>query len=102
MFQKHKHSIISLGKYERRGLDLHSIKALTFGTLSFDRITAANDVSSRKAQFAQSQWCYSKSFDTACPLGPALVHVSKIQQEMGKVAIEGQLDGEVVQKSALE
>jgi 2-keto-4-pentenoate hydratase/2-oxohepta-3-ene-1,7-dioic acid hydratase in catechol pathway len=66
-----------------------------------DRITAANDVSSRQAQFAQSQWCYSKSFDTACPLGPALVHASQIES-MGKVAIEGQLDGEVVQKCALE
>ena len=31
--------------------------------------TAANDVSCRKAQFDQSQWCYSKSFDGACPLG---------------------------------
>jgi 2-keto-4-pentenoate hydratase/2-oxohepta-3-ene-1,7-dioic acid hydratase in catechol pathway len=31
--------------------------------------TAANDVSSRTSQFAQSQWCYSKSFDGDCPLG---------------------------------
>ena len=31
--------------------------------------TAANDVSSRASQFAQSQWCYSKGFDGACPLG---------------------------------
>lgn len=31
--------------------------------------TAANDVSSRTAQFAQSQWNYSKGFDGACPLG---------------------------------
>jgi 2-keto-4-pentenoate hydratase/2-oxohepta-3-ene-1,7-dioic acid hydratase in catechol pathway len=31
--------------------------------------TAANDVSSRAAQFAQSQWSYSKGFDGACPIG---------------------------------
>lgn len=31
--------------------------------------TAANDISCRAAQFAQSQWCYSKSFDGACPIG---------------------------------
>jgi 2-keto-4-pentenoate hydratase/2-oxohepta-3-ene-1,7-dioic acid hydratase in catechol pathway len=31
--------------------------------------TAANDVSSRASQFAQSQWSYSKGFDGACPIG---------------------------------
>jgi len=31
--------------------------------------TAANDVSSRASQFAQSQWGYSKGFDGACPIG---------------------------------
>lgn len=31
--------------------------------------TAANDVSSRASQFAQSQWCYSKGFDGSCPIG---------------------------------
>jgi 2-keto-4-pentenoate hydratase/2-oxohepta-3-ene-1,7-dioic acid hydratase in catechol pathway len=31
--------------------------------------TAANDVSSRSAQFAQSQWCFSKGFDGSCPIG---------------------------------
>ena len=31
--------------------------------------TAANDISSRTAQFAQSQWNYSKGFDGACPIG---------------------------------
>lgn len=30
--------------------------------------TAANDVSSRTSQTNQSQWCFSKGFDTACPL----------------------------------
>lgn len=31
--------------------------------------TAANDISSREAQLSQSQWCFSKGFDGACPIG---------------------------------
>lgn len=31
--------------------------------------TAANDVSSRTSQTNQTQWCFSKGFDSACPLG---------------------------------
>jgi len=31
--------------------------------------TAANDVSCRAEQFAQSQWCFSKSCDGSCPNG---------------------------------
>lgn len=31
--------------------------------------TAANDVSSRTCQMNQSQWCFSKGFDGACPIG---------------------------------
>lgn len=31
--------------------------------------TVSNDISSRSSQFAQSQWCFSKGFDGACPLG---------------------------------
>ena len=31
--------------------------------------TASNDVSCRSAQFAQTQWSYSKGFDGACPIG---------------------------------
>lgn len=31
--------------------------------------TAANDISARKSQFAQTQWCFSKGFDGACPIG---------------------------------
>ena len=31
--------------------------------------TAANDISSRALQNAQSQWCFSKGFDASCPIG---------------------------------
>lgn len=35
--------------------------------------TACNDVSARDAQFPDGQWVRGKSFDTFCPLGPAIV-----------------------------
>lgn len=64
-------------------------------------ITAANDVSSRKAQFAQSQWCYSKGFDGSCPIGPTVVHRDAIK-DWAKVEIQGKHNDEVVQKSDLK
>ncbi|KAL7420654.1 hypothetical protein Q5752_004605 [Cryptotrichosporon argae] len=62
--------------------------------------TAANDISSRKAQFAQSQWCYSKSFDGACPVGPAFVPKEQVAQ-VADLAIRGEFNGEVVQSSKM-
>ncbi|WVR09295.1 hypothetical protein IAU60_006360 [Kwoniella sp. DSM 27419] len=64
-------------------------------------ITAANDVSSRVSQFAQSQWSYSKSFDGACPVGPALVPLSQVK-DLKQVKIQGQLNGTQVQSSGLD
>lgn len=52
-------------------------------------------------QFAQSQWCFSKSFDGACPIGPAFVHKSQIKH-LGEVRITGSLNGKVVQTGKLE
>ncbi|KAJ9104358.1 hypothetical protein QFC19_004000 [Naganishia cerealis] len=63
--------------------------------------TASNDVSSRAQQFAQSQWCYSKSFDGACPVGPAFVPASRVR-DIGEMSIEGRKNGQVVQKSRLD
>ena len=42
--------------------------------------TIANDVSARDWQkdFGGSQWCRGKSFDTFCPLGPAIVTADEI------------------------
>ncbi|KAL2071344.1 hypothetical protein VTL71DRAFT_12579 [Oculimacula yallundae] len=37
--------------------------------------TAANDVSSRTSQFAQSQWSFSKAFDDSCPIDPQKLNV---------------------------
>ncbi|SCV73157.1 BQ2448_7082 [Microbotryum intermedium] len=50
--------------------------------------TAGNDVSSRKVQFEQSQWCFSKGFDTACPIGPVIVSTSSIP-DPSKLVIKG-------------
>ncbi|TNY21989.1 putative mitochondrion protein [Rhodotorula diobovata] len=63
--------------------------------------TAANDVSSRRAQFAQSQWCYSKSFDGACPVGPALVNKDQVKS-IADLKIRGSLNGNTVQESGLD
>jgi 2-keto-4-pentenoate hydratase/2-oxohepta-3-ene-1,7-dioic acid hydratase in catechol pathway len=63
--------------------------------------TAANDISSRAAQFEQSQWCYSKGFDGACPIGPALVHKDQVK-DIGELRVRGLLNGNVVQDGTLE
>ncbi|KAK3688422.1 hypothetical protein B0T22DRAFT_153187 [Podospora appendiculata] len=62
--------------------------------------TACNDVSSRAAQFAQTQWCYSKGFDGACPLGPVLVSPSVVP-DVGKLQLRGIKNGKVLQDSPL-
>lgn len=70
-------------------------------TLMQLRFTVANDVSSRAAQFAQSQWNYSKSFDGACPVGPAFVHKSQVKN-IDELLIRGTLNGQTVQESKIE
>ncbi|WRT64442.1 uncharacterized protein IL334_001374 [Kwoniella shivajii] len=63
--------------------------------------TAANDISSRENQFRQSQWCYSKSFDGACPIGPALIHKDQVAK-LSDIKISGSLNGKTVQDSGLD
>ena len=62
--------------------------------------TACNDISSRSSQFAQSQWCYSKGFDGACPIGPVLV-AKALVPDVGKLRLRGLKNGKVVQDSGL-
>ena len=60
--------------------------------------TCANDVSARDCQIRRDlQWTRGKSFDTFCPLGPALV----IDPELDPDALEirGRLNGEIMQDS---
>ncbi|EED15153.1 fumarylacetoacetate hydrolase family protein [Talaromyces stipitatus ATCC 10500] len=70
---------------------------------AFDYIlgyTAANDISSRTSQNNQSQWCFSKGFDGACPLGPVVVSTSLIP-DPSQLRIKGSLNGNVVQDCGL-
>ena len=53
----------------RDGRDIPEDEALDY-VLGY---TCSNDVSSRHAQFAQSQWSYSKGFDGACPIGESYI-----------------------------
>ena len=62
---------------------------------------AANDISSRTAQFAQSQWNYSKGFDGACPIGPTLVSPQLIP-DPSKLKVRGILNGKVMQDCGTE
>ncbi|RKL13807.1 hypothetical protein BFJ68_g7038 [Fusarium oxysporum] len=63
--------------------------------------TAANDVSSRVSQLNQSQWCFSKGFDGACPIGPTLVSTSEIP-DPSKLHIRGLKNGKVLQDCSLD
>lgn len=63
--------------------------------------TANNDISSRVSQLNQSQWCYSKGYDGACPLGPTLVSAEVIK-DPSKLKLRGLLNGKVVQESGLD
>lgn len=63
--------------------------------------TAANDVSSRKTQFSSSQWCFSKGFDGACPIGPVLAS-SKLVPDPSKLHIRGLKNGRVLQDCGIE
>lgn len=63
--------------------------------------TAANDVSSRKSQFSQTQWCFSKGFDGSCPLGPVLVSKAVVP-DPSKLKLRGLKNGKVLQECGLE
>ncbi|KAF8857963.1 hypothetical protein BDZ45DRAFT_622924 [Acephala macrosclerotiorum] len=63
--------------------------------------TASNDVSSRKEQFAQSQWSYSKGFDGACPIGPVLVS-KELVPDPAKLKLRGLKNGKVMQDCGLD
>lgn len=64
--------------------------------------TAANDISSRASQFAQSQWCYSKGFDKSCPLGPVLVSAASLVPDVGRLRMRGLKNGRVLQDCGLD
>jgi 2-keto-4-pentenoate hydratase/2-oxohepta-3-ene-1,7-dioic acid hydratase in catechol pathway len=62
--------------------------------------TAGNDVSARdwQKQWGGSQWCRGKTFDTFCPLGPALVTPDELGSP-NALAIKTLVNGETLQSS---
>ncbi|KAK5938379.1 hypothetical protein PMZ80_009349 [Knufia obscura] len=64
--------------------------------------TASNDISSRAAQFAQTQWSYSKGFDGSCPIGPTIVSPTLIP-DPAKLKLRGLgNDGSALQECGLD
>src|SRR5919106_2405461 len=60
--------------------------------------TIINDVSARDYQFVTSQWMVGKTFDTHCPMGPALVLKDEIP-DPHTLDISLSIAGEVLQRS---
>ena len=60
--------------------------------------TILNDVSARDLQLATSQWTMAKSFDTFCPIGPAIVSADEIPDPHA-LDIQLSIGGEVLQHS---
>ncbi len=60
--------------------------------------TILNDVSARDFQMATSQWMIGKTFDTFCPIGPAIVTADEIE-DPHNLAISLDLSGETMQSS---
>jgi 2-keto-4-pentenoate hydratase/2-oxohepta-3-ene-1,7-dioic acid hydratase in catechol pathway len=60
--------------------------------------TIINDISARDIQLATSQWSLGKSFDTFCPMGPAIVSLDELG-DPHQLAIKLDVDGEYLQDS---
>jgi 2-keto-4-pentenoate hydratase/2-oxohepta-3-ene-1,7-dioic acid hydratase in catechol pathway len=60
--------------------------------------TIVNDVSARDFQMATSQWMIGKTFDTFCPMGPAIVTADEIA-DPHNLAISLSIGGETLQDS---
>lgn len=61
-------------------------------------VTILNDVSARDVQLATSQWMLGKSFDTFCPIGPAIVTLDEVGDPHA-LDIRLSIGGEVLQHS---
>jgi 2-keto-4-pentenoate hydratase/2-oxohepta-3-ene-1,7-dioic acid hydratase in catechol pathway len=60
--------------------------------------TIVNDVSARDFQMATTQWTIGKTFDTFCPMGPAIVTADEIEDPHA-LAISLTIGGETLQSS---
>jgi 2-keto-4-pentenoate hydratase/2-oxohepta-3-ene-1,7-dioic acid hydratase in catechol pathway len=61
--------------------------------------TVANDVSARDVQFSEGQWVRAKSFDTFCPLGPAVVPAEQVDDPQA-LALRTRVNDELMQDSS--
>ncbi len=61
--------------------------------------TCLNDVSARDLQFSDGQFVRSKSLDTFCPIGPAVVTADEID-DPGDLAVRSYRNGEIMQDSS--
>lgn len=57
-----------------------------------------NDISARDLQLASPQWLLGKSFDTACPCGPALVTSDEVPDPQ-QLDLKTEVNGEVMQST---
>ena len=78
----------------RDGRDIPEKDAMSY-VLGF---TCGNDVSARTQQFKNSQWSFSKGFDSAAPIGPTLVSPEALG-DPHKLKIQAIHNGSVVQDS---
>jgi 2-keto-4-pentenoate hydratase/2-oxohepta-3-ene-1,7-dioic acid hydratase in catechol pathway len=60
--------------------------------------TILNDVSARDVQLATTQWTLGKSFDTFCPMGPAIVTTDELR-DPHSLDIQLLINGETLQRS---
>ena len=60
--------------------------------------TVINDVSARDFQMATSQWMIGKTFDTFCPMGPAIVTADEVEDPHA-LPIRTVINGETLQNS---
>ena len=61
--------------------------------------TGANDISARDLQFSDGQWTRSKSIDTFCPLGPAVVTADEFGDPQA-CRVRTRVNDDVVQDSS--
>lgn len=71
---------------------------------AFDHIfgyTIINDVTARATQSRHKQWFLGKSFDTFCPMGPAIVTTDEIP-DVTRLRLETRVNGEIRQSIGLD
>lgn len=65
---------------------------------------AGNDFSNRPWQLEKTlsggQWCFSKSFDTTAPIGPAIVSKDGLGGDASNLTISTVINGETLQSSS--